>query len=173
VGPVLWCPTGCNHGRLHADPSVISISRPPHHADVSYERSFQPTASPRLATSVPSREPRSLSSSVRPTTSTSLPTPRSSLKARFPSPKPVRRDREFESLNACSTDLTETFTRAYRFGEMHGYVFPGDTHPWPKYHVNAITHRDNAILPMSACGRLTDETGERTTLPLAAASTRL
>lgn len=44
------------------------------------------------------------------------------------------------------------------FGEMHGYVFPGDTHPWPKYTVNCITHRDNAILPMSACGRLTDET---------------
>ncbi|KAL8277938.1 hypothetical protein RQP46_009570 [Phenoliferia psychrophenolica] len=44
------------------------------------------------------------------------------------------------------------------FGEMHGYVFPGDTHPWPKYHVDVITHRDDAILPMSACGRLTDET---------------
>lgn len=41
---------------------------------------------------------------------------------------------------------------------MHGYVFPGDTHPWPTYHVDAITHRDNAILPLSACGRLTDET---------------
>ncbi|WVQ68670.1 uncharacterized protein L199_006879 [Kwoniella botswanensis] len=41
---------------------------------------------------------------------------------------------------------------------MHGYVFPGDTHPWPRYRVDAITHRDNAILPMSACGRLTDET---------------
>lgn len=37
-------------------------------------------------------------------------------------------------------------------------VFPGDTHPWPLYHVDAVTHRDNAILPMSACGRLTDET---------------
>ena len=44
------------------------------------------------------------------------------------------------------------------FGEMHGYVFPGDTHPWPKYKVNRITYRNNPILPMSACGRLTDET---------------
>ncbi|KAK4700685.1 hypothetical protein P7C70_g5561, partial [Phenoliferia sp. Uapishka_3] len=44
------------------------------------------------------------------------------------------------------------------FGEMHGYVFPGDTHQWPIYNVDAITHRDNAILPMSSCGRLTDET---------------
>lgn len=44
------------------------------------------------------------------------------------------------------------------FGEMHGYVFPADTHQWPKYAVNAITHRDDAILPVSACGRLTDET---------------
>ncbi|KAJ9123046.1 Ferulic acid decarboxylase 1 [Naganishia vaughanmartiniae] len=44
------------------------------------------------------------------------------------------------------------------FGEMHGYVFPGDTHDWPVYNVDCITHRDDAILPMSACGRLTDET---------------
>ena len=41
---------------------------------------------------------------------------------------------------------------------MHGYVFPGDAHEWPKYNVNCITHRNDAILPMSACGRLTDET---------------
>ncbi|OJJ99594.1 hypothetical protein ASPACDRAFT_29190 [Aspergillus aculeatus ATCC 16872] len=44
------------------------------------------------------------------------------------------------------------------FGEMHGYVFPGDTHQWPVYKVNKITYRSNPILPMSACGRLTDET---------------
>ncbi|KAH6649038.1 UbiD decarboxylyase family [Truncatella angustata] len=44
------------------------------------------------------------------------------------------------------------------FGEMHGYVFPGDTHPWPKYDVELITHRKDAILPVSNCGRLTDET---------------
>ncbi|WVQ91235.1 hypothetical protein IAS59_005033 [Cryptococcus gattii] len=44
------------------------------------------------------------------------------------------------------------------FGEMHGYIFPGDSHDSPVYKVNCITHRDDAILPMSACGRLTDET---------------
>ncbi|EEU33817.1 uncharacterized protein NECHADRAFT_55997 [Fusarium vanettenii 77-13-4] len=44
------------------------------------------------------------------------------------------------------------------FGEMHGYVFPGDRHEWPKFTVNKITYRDDAILPISACGRLTDET---------------
>ncbi|EAU29344.1 hypothetical protein ATEG_10347 [Aspergillus terreus NIH2624] len=44
------------------------------------------------------------------------------------------------------------------FGEMHGYVFPGDVHVGAKYTVNRITYRNNPILPMSACGRLTDET---------------
>ncbi|EFX01410.1 carboxy-lyase-like protein [Grosmannia clavigera kw1407] len=44
------------------------------------------------------------------------------------------------------------------FGEMHGYVFPGDAHPQPLYTVNMITHRKDAILPVSNCGRLTDET---------------
>ncbi|KAL4893627.1 UbiD decarboxylyase family [Aspergillus ambiguus] len=44
------------------------------------------------------------------------------------------------------------------FGEMHGYVFPGDVHIGAKYKVNRITYRDNPILPMSSCGRLTDET---------------
>ena len=44
------------------------------------------------------------------------------------------------------------------FGEMHGYVFPGDVHQCPRYTVNAITYRDDAILPVSNCGRLTDET---------------
>lgn len=53
--------------------------------------------------------------------------------------------------------ITETAPEG-PFGEMHGYVFPGDTHQWPRYKVNTITHRDDAILPMSACGRLTDET---------------
>jgi len=51
------------------------------------------------------------------------------------------------------------------FGEMHGYTFPGDTHDWPIYNVNCITHRDDAILPMSACGRLTDETVSPIPLP--------
>ena len=44
------------------------------------------------------------------------------------------------------------------FGEMHGYIFPGDAHVCPKYKVNRITYRNNPILPMSSCGRLTDET---------------
>ncbi|PNP39876.1 hypothetical protein TGAMA5MH_08141 [Trichoderma gamsii] len=44
------------------------------------------------------------------------------------------------------------------FGEMHGYVYPGESHVGPVYTVNKITYRNNAILPMSACGRLTDET---------------
>ncbi|OWZ77215.1 cytoplasmic protein [Cryptococcus neoformans Bt85] len=56
-----------------------------------------------------------------------------------------------------SLSITETAPEG-PFGEMHGYIFPGDTHNWPVYKVNCITHRDDAILPMSACGRLTDET---------------
>ncbi|PWY88180.1 UbiD family decarboxylase [Aspergillus heteromorphus CBS 117.55] len=54
------------------------------------------------------------------------------------------------------------------FGEMHGYVYPGDTQPWPVYTVNKITYRDDAILPVSNCGRLTDET-QTMIGPLAAA----
>lgn len=53
--------------------------------------------------------------------------------------------------------ITETAPEG-PFGEMHGYVFPGDAHACPKYKVNRITYRDNPILPMSACGRLTGET---------------
>lgn len=53
--------------------------------------------------------------------------------------------------------ISETATEG-PFGEMHGYVFPGDSHPWPVYTVNKITYRNNPILPMSSCGRLTDET---------------
>nr|POE77950.1 ferulic acid decarboxylase 1 [Quercus suber] len=44
------------------------------------------------------------------------------------------------------------------FGEMHGYVFPGDAKPEPVFKVNAITYRHGAILPVSSCGRITDET---------------
>ncbi|ESZ91008.1 3-octaprenyl-4-hydroxybenzoate carboxy-lyase [Sclerotinia borealis F-4128] len=53
--------------------------------------------------------------------------------------------------------ITETAPEG-PFGEMHDYVFLGDTHPWPKYKVNAITYRNNAIMPVSNCGRITDET---------------
>ncbi|KAE8440798.1 Ferulic acid decarboxylase 1 [Mollisiaceae sp. DMI_Dod_QoI] len=57
------------------------------------------------------------------------------------------------------------------FGEMHGYVLLGDDAHWPKYKVNAITYRNDAIMPVSNCGRLTDET--HTILgPLAAAEIR-
>ncbi|KAM3542850.1 hypothetical protein ARSEF1564_004231 [Beauveria bassiana] len=62
--------------------------------------------------------------------------------------------------------VTET-TPEGPFGEMHGYAFPG-TLLCPVYTVNKITYRDNAILPMSACGRLTDET-QTMIGPLAAA----
>jgi UbiD family decarboxylase len=53
--------------------------------------------------------------------------------------------------------ITETAPEG-PFGEMHGYVFPGDSHPCPVYTVNKITHRTDAILPVSKCGRITDET---------------
>ncbi|ROW17846.1 hypothetical protein VPNG_00804 [Cytospora leucostoma] len=53
--------------------------------------------------------------------------------------------------------ITETAPEG-PFGEMHGYVFPGDSHQMPKYTVDVITHRKDAILPISNCGRLTDET---------------
>lgn len=53
--------------------------------------------------------------------------------------------------------ITETADEG-PFGEMHGYIFPGDSHKCPVYKVNKITYRTNPILPMSSCGRLTDET---------------
>ncbi|RDW74947.1 ferulic acid decarboxylase 1 [Coleophoma cylindrospora] len=53
--------------------------------------------------------------------------------------------------------ITETAPEG-PFGEMHGYVFPGDVHQCPKYKVNAITYRNGAIMPVSGCGRITDET---------------
>jgi UbiD family decarboxylase len=56
------------------------------------------------------------------------------------------------TLSICETSLEGPF------GGMHCYVFPGDSHPCPKYAVEKITYRNGAILPMSACGWLTDET---------------
>ncbi|OTB12418.1 hypothetical protein K445DRAFT_25707 [Daldinia sp. EC12] len=44
------------------------------------------------------------------------------------------------------------------FGEMHGYLFRGEVRQWPKYTINMITHRKDAIMPISNPGRLTDET---------------
>ncbi|RAH78912.1 UbiD family decarboxylase [Aspergillus japonicus CBS 114.51] len=43
------------------------------------------------------------------------------------------------------------------FGEYFGHGFEGESRPMPIYHVNAITHRDNAILPVSVPGVITDE----------------
>lgn len=43
------------------------------------------------------------------------------------------------------------------YGEMHGYTFLGDSRQQPLYTVNAITYRDNAILPLCVPGRATDE----------------
>lgn len=44
------------------------------------------------------------------------------------------------------------------FGEMHGYTFPGKSIIGNVHTINKITYRNNAILPISACGRMTDET---------------
>ncbi|KAK2596037.1 hypothetical protein N8I77_013545 [Diaporthe amygdali] len=66
---------------------------------------------------------------------------------------PANSEIVFEGI--CST--TETAPEG-PFGEMHGYVFPGDAHAQPKYRVDLITHRKDAILPVCNCGRLTDET---------------
>lgn len=44
------------------------------------------------------------------------------------------------------------------YSEMHGVNFPGDSRMMPLFKVNKITYRNNAILPLSATGRLTDET---------------
>lgn len=43
------------------------------------------------------------------------------------------------------------------FGELHGYVFPGETHPGPVITVTKITHRSDAILPVCNPGRANDE----------------
>ncbi|PLB47627.1 UbiD-domain-containing protein [Aspergillus steynii IBT 23096] len=57
------------------------------------------------------------------------------------------------------------------FGEMHGYVYPGERHKSPSVRIDTITFRDNAILPVSCPGRLTDET-QTMVGPLAAAEIR-
>ncbi|OOQ89760.1 Ferulic acid decarboxylase 1 [Penicillium brasilianum] len=57
------------------------------------------------------------------------------------------------------------------FGEMHGYIFPFKIHDNKVARVDAITHRNDAILPLSSCGRLTDETHTMIG-PLAAAEIR-
>jgi UbiD family decarboxylase len=44
------------------------------------------------------------------------------------------------------------------YSEIHGVNFPGDSRMMPLFKVNKITYRNNAILPLSATRRLTDET---------------
>ncbi|ODV87919.1 hypothetical protein CANARDRAFT_54491 [[Candida] arabinofermentans NRRL YB-2248] len=44
------------------------------------------------------------------------------------------------------------------FGEMHGYVFEGASHPCPTYTFNHMTYRNDAIMPISNPGLSTDET---------------
>ncbi|RFU33729.1 hypothetical protein B7463_g2644, partial [Scytalidium lignicola] len=45
------------------------------------------------------------------------------------------------------------------YGEMHGYLYPSDIVPdMPLFRIDAITYRDNAILPITATGRAADET---------------
>jgi UbiD family decarboxylase len=44
-----------------------------------------------------------------------------------------------------------------RFGKLHGYVFPGTPMDELLYRVDLTTHRKDAILPVSNCGRLADE----------------
>ncbi|CCH46770.1 green fluorescent protein (GFP)-fusion protein localizes to the cytoplasm [Wickerhamomyces ciferrii] len=44
------------------------------------------------------------------------------------------------------------------FGEMHGYVFKGHSHPGPTYKINSISYRNNSIMPISNPGLATDET---------------
>ncbi|KAF9888279.1 hypothetical protein FE257_008849 [Aspergillus nanangensis] len=53
------------------------------------------------------------------------------------------------------------------FGDYLGVVFDGDRHQQPLFRVDAITYRNDAILPVSVPGRITDES--HTTAALAAA----
>ena len=43
------------------------------------------------------------------------------------------------------------------FGDYLGLVFDDDKHTHPLFRVNAITYRNDAILPISVPGRITDE----------------
>lgn len=44
------------------------------------------------------------------------------------------------------------------YGDFGGYMFPDSPAPQPVYHVDAITHRDDAIFPFSSSGEPADET---------------
>jgi UbiD family decarboxylase len=43
-------------------------------------------------------------------------------------------------------------------GEMFGMLFPGKQRQCPVFHVNTITYRNNAILPVAVAGRAPEET---------------
>lgn len=51
------------------------------------------------------------------------------------------------------------------FGDFLGISFDGDTHKQPLFRVDRITHRNNAILPISVPGRITDESVSRLITP--------
>lgn len=52
------------------------------------------------------------------------------------------------------------------FGEMHGYIYPGDKIPdMPLFRVDCITHRNDAILPVCSAGRAVDETVSGPAIP--------
>jgi UbiD family decarboxylase len=44
------------------------------------------------------------------------------------------------------------------FGEVHGYLWKGESKKYPLFTVDAITYRNGAIMPICATGRATDET---------------
>jgi UbiD family decarboxylase len=53
--------------------------------------------------------------------------------------------------------LLEKFGMEGPFGDFLGMTFDGDTHEQPLFRVDRITYRDDAILPISVPGRITDE----------------
>ncbi|PCG89071.1 Carboxylyase-related [Penicillium occitanis (nom. inval.)] len=55
-----------------------------------------------------------------------------------------------------TVSITETDTEG-PYTEMFGYAWPGNVRQAPKFKVNTITYRNDAILPVSSTGRLTDE----------------
>lgn len=102
------------------------------------------TRYPRPDISAPSVGRRFQSSSARPTIFSFPLLPKLSLKGPFPLPKQPQK---------------------FHWEENARLHLPCDTHNWPVYKANCITHRDDAILPMSACRRLTDETVSSLMIP--------
>jgi UbiD family decarboxylase len=63
--------------------------------------------------------------------------------------------------------LDETYTEG-PMGEYHGYIMQSRTLTCPVYHVSAITHRDNPILPVTCAGKPVEEVHTCTGLAAAA-----